>query len=480
MGLASFLLNKFHWDLGILLAVLLLSTLAMNATSGQTASSTTGSAPATEWQKAYGNNSVESISNMVQTSDGGYAFLDLGWAYQFTFTPSTFYKIDSSGNVQWQKTFNLFSAASFVQTSDGGYTILGAWSTYGTTYENTPTLIKTDSEGDIKSVENYSTGIGGQILLTSDGGFAVLSGGANLLYYPGTSSATITKTDSHGIKQWNKTFREPANFSDINSMIQTTDGGYALIGTTSYNGTSDTINLYFWMVKTDSQGNLVWSREYGDGLTTVNPNLPFGYAKDLGLNRDVSGDNEAFSVVQTSDGGYAFVGRSFPQDHAVTMLVKTDSNGNIEWNQTFDGGYSSSLIQTSEGGLAFAGSGGIYKIDSNGNIQWTKGDVTFPSLSIIPSLLGVSSLIETSDGALAGLGVGNPDGNPRMGTIYLFKTEAFLPLPTPSPTPIPAQMLNTSVSALTIGTVVVVVLIIAVFLLFYLKKNRKSENKLTV
>lgn len=286
------------------------------ATSGQTASSTTGSAPATDWQQEYGNNRVESVSNVVQTSDGGYAFLDLGWAYQFTFTPATFYKVDSSGNVQWQKTFNLFSAASFVQTSDGGYTILGAWSTYGTTYENTPTLIKTDSEGDIKSVENYSTGIGGQILLTSDGGFAVLSGGANLLYYPGTSSATITKTDS------------------------------------------------------------------------------------------------------------------------------------------------------------------------NGNIQWIKDDVTFPSLGVTPSLLDASSLIETSDGALAGLGIGNPDGNPRMGTIYLFKTEAFLPLPTPSPTPIPTPTptritLNSSASTLVVSTTIVIVLIITVFLLFYLRKNRKSKKKLT-
>ena len=90
-----------------------------------------------------------------------------------------------------------------------------------------------------------------------------------------------------------------------NSVIQTSDGGYAIAGWTDSYG-----NGYynFWLVKTDSQGNQQWTQTYG-----------------------ASGDSEAYSVVQTSDGGYALAGFTNSTGAGIYSfwLVKTDSKGNM-------------------------------------------------------------------------------------------------------------------------------------------------------
>src|SRR5208283_1527582 len=110
-SIASFLVVVFIMSLMILQPTLV---------SAQTPSST--SPPATQWQKTYGSGFTEQVSNLIQTSDGGYAFLDCGSIGQAgEFFPSFLYKLDPSGNMQWDKTFNLFSASSLIQTSAGGY-----------------------------------------------------------------------------------------------------------------------------------------------------------------------------------------------------------------------------------------------------------------------------------------------------------------------------------------------------------------------
>ena len=403
----------------------------------------------TAWQQEYGDRDIESVSNVVQTSDGGFAFLDLGWGHGLNrLVPSTLYKVNASGDVQWKKTIEWFAAETLVQTNDSGYTLFGQWSTYGTTYQHTPTVIKTDSEGNIRHIQNFSSYTGLGFVPTSDGGFTTLDRrGGNLQYDPGTSSTSIIKTNSVGVMQWNKTFNGFGNFSFVNSMIQTRNGGYALVGSCSFNGTNDTPNLYFLLIRTDSKGNFEWSCQFGNGPEIADNNQTQNAGALQGVNRRTFGDNEGMSVTETVDGGFLVAGIVYPvrnyswwgfsygpvPNMAKTLLVKTDSQGKIQWNQTIDGYETSPIIQTSDGGFVFAGSQGIIKTNANGTLQWTKDDVTFPSNGIRPYLLGISSLIETSDGALAGIGVGTTS-QPYQGNIYLFETKPFLPLPTPSPT----------------------------------------------
>ncbi len=230
-------------------AVFIMSLIILQFTlvSAQTSSNTLP--PATQWQKLYGTGSSESVSNLIQTSDDGYAFLDCGKSYQQSlFIPSTLFKLDSSGNMQWNKTINLFKASNLIQTSDGGYEIAGEWSDYGNTqgipYQATPTLIKLNSKGDMQWYENTSTVLNLAIvssnIQTSDGGFVYFEP-ANVNGFPTfVSFPTLVKIDSDNDTQWieNFTYSGPANYYNgtitfpfkIFSIIETSDGALACLG----------------------------------------------------------------------------------------------------------------------------------------------------------------------------------------------------------------------------------------------------------
>jgi len=141
-----------------------------------------------------------------------------------------------------------------------------------------------------------------------------------------------------------------------NSLIQTSDGGYAIAGHTESFGAGD---WDIYVVKLDANGNLQWTKTIG------------GESDDWG-----------FSLIQTSDGGYAIAGitQSFGAREPDVYVVKLDATGNLQWTKTIGGpehGRGLSLIQTSDGGYAIAGSTQsfgagewdiyVVKLDKNGD-----------------------------------------------------------------------------------------------------------------
>jgi hypothetical protein len=195
------------------------------------------SVPAIEWQREYGGD-VEAVNNLIQTSDGGYAFTSSAWGYQATFKPSTFYKADSSGSSQWNKTIPYLAAQTLIQTNDEGYETAGHWSTYGTTYKHTPTLIKTDSQGNIQWIQNYSSvpdlGVNATFIQTSDGGYAYVDVW-DLNYHATTRNAGgFVKIDSNYNVQWVKnltyTSYEGTFPLALGSLVETSDGALAVLG----------------------------------------------------------------------------------------------------------------------------------------------------------------------------------------------------------------------------------------------------------
>ncbi|MCK4885509.1 hypothetical protein KAS24_05490, partial [Candidatus Bathyarchaeota archaeon] len=146
----------------------------------------------------------------------------------------------------------------------------------------------------------------------------------------GQYDAWLIKTDSSGAMEWNRTYG--GLFNDrVYSLVSTSDGGYALAGsTTSFGAGSADV----WLVKVDSLGNLEWNQTYG------------------GSDRD-----HCRSLVATSDGGYTLVcsTNSFGAGDTDVWLVKVDSSGGLEWNQTYGGSGSesvSTVIETNDGGYA--------------------------------------------------------------------------------------------------------------------------------
>lgn len=178
------------------------------------------------------------------------------------------------------------------------------------------------------------------------------------------------------------------------SVIQTSDGDYAIAGPTySFGaGLSD-----FWLVKVDDAGNVQWNKTYGD-----------------------TGDEYPVTLIHTEDGGYALAGSGW--------LVKTDANGDMIWNRTYLTDSCNCnveyVVQTGDGGYALAGNTRIYgdddfcliRTDCEGKVLWNK---TYTRISKD----GVFSLIQTTDEgyALAGYTDGQIGSRPRF---YLVKTDA--------------------------------------------------------
>lgn len=321
--------------------------------------------PAMEWNKTYGGLSKDSpgFSNaLVQTDDGGYAMA--GYTASFEDPDGDFYlvKTDTNGNMQWNKTYGTIgmdAARAVVQTSDGGYTIAGTiW--MGTTAQDLY-LIKTDSLGTSQWSRRYGGTKGERVrsmIETSDGGYAIAGG--TYSFGAGYEDFWLVKTDAWGNMQWNKTYGGAA-YECAYSVVQTRDGGYALAGWTNSFGAH---RHDFWLVKTDASGNTEWSKMYGG-----------------------EGDDQAGAIVQTDDNGFVVAGStgSFGAGWYDIWLVKTDSSGSMQWNKTYGGTESDqvmSVIQTNDGGYALIGitwsfdavynDPWLIKTDVNGNMQWDK------------------------------------------------------------------------------------------------------------
>jgi len=311
-----------------------------------------------QWAKTYGGASWEYASSAQQTSDGGY--IVAGYTNSFGAGNSDFFliKVNSSGNIIWVKTYGGINddyASSVQQTLDGGYIVAGSTTSFGAG-DRDFLLIKTDANGNIIWAKTYGGtdwDRGSSVQQTSDGGYIL----AGLTWSFGASGGDIflVKTDANGNVQWAKTYGG-SGWDQPYSVQQTSDGGYILTGETTSFGAGD---RDFFLIKTDANGNVQWAKIYG------------------GTNWD-----QAFSVQQTSDGGYIVAGGtwSFGAGGYDFLLIKTDANGNVQWAKTYgtaNNDIAWSVQQTSDGGYIVAGDSplgmGLWdifliKTDANGNI----------------------------------------------------------------------------------------------------------------
>jgi hypothetical protein len=196
-----------------------------------------------QWIQSYGGFSVQ------QTSDGGYIIAGGGLT-----------KTDSLGNQIWHQSLGLsYIVANYYdvcycvqQTSDGGFIIAGRTISYGAG-EYDVFLIKTDDIGNQIWFQTYG-GIhndeGYSVQQTFDGGYIIT--GYTGSYGAGNNDVYLIKTDALGNQQWFRTFGGSGNDCG-NSVQQTSDGGYIVVGYT-YSFVANCPNHY--LIKTDSNGNV--------------------------------------------------------------------------------------------------------------------------------------------------------------------------------------------------------------------------------
>ena len=336
-----------------------------------------------EWNRTIGGSNIDVGYCVRQTTDGGYIISGYTRSYGASGHNMWLIKMDSSGNELWNKTFggsNDDEAESVQQTTDGGYILAGWTKSYGAGMKDL-WLVKTDPLGN----EQWNKVFGGtqddggtSVRQTTDGGYIVAgytsSSGA------GSVDAWLIKTDNLGNPTWTKT-HGGSSTDGAYCVEQTTDDGYILTGWTMAYGPGPLFNV--WLVKTDSVGNQQWNKVFGGA--------------DADQGRGVS---------QTADGGYIITGYtdSYGAGLYDMLLIKTDASGNEQWTKTFGGtgrDYGYSVQQTYSGGYIVAGytlsygAGGddvwVVKTDSIGTKQW---DETFGGTS---SDVGYS-VQQTTDG----------------------------------------------------------------------------------
>ncbi|RLE39959.1 hypothetical protein DRJ16_07635, partial [Candidatus Woesearchaeota archaeon] len=265
--------------------------------------------------------------------------------------------------MEWSKIFGgaySDSGRSVQQTSDGGYIIVGETESFGWWTYNVY-LIKTDEKGNEEWSKKFGNAgdddYGESVQQTDDGGYIIVGSTHS---YGTPYDVYLIKTDENGNIEWSKTFG--GSDSDYGESVrQTSDGGYIIAGGTSSFGAGSS-DVY--LIKTDENGNIEWSKTFG------------GASWDRG-----------YAIQQTSDGGYIIAGstKSFGAGSSDIYLIKTDENGNMEWRKTFGGSYDEdghAVQQTSDGGYIIAGStesfgAGDYdvyliKTDEKGNEEWSR------------------------------------------------------------------------------------------------------------
>jgi type IX secretion system substrate protein/putative pyrroloquinoline-quinone binding quinoprotein len=260
--------------------------------------------------------------------------------------------------------------------------------------------------GQIYSQTQFQQIIGGtnndnaySIVQTTEGGYILV--GSTQSFGAGGGDMYIVKFSASGELLWSKTIGG-GSVEEAKSIAVTDDGGYVIAGNTTSFGAG---SYDMFVVKLDGAGNLQWERTFG------------GSSEDC-----------AYSIIRTADGSFAVAGytNSFGAGNRDILMLKLNRKGNLIWSKTIGGASDDNaycIIETSDGGYALAGytysfgtNRNIYlvKLNSSGNLQWSK---TIGGTSIEEAF----SIIQAADGGYTLAGYKN--ASPYDDDMYIVKLD---------------------------------------------------------
>ncbi len=357
--------------------------------------------------KTYGGSKNDLAQSVIKTQDGGYAILGYTQSNDGDVSNKTnesfdywLLKFDSNNTLLWQKTYGGTDddrGSDIIQTTDSGFAIIGySKSTNGDVTQNAGAhdywISKLDASGTItwqKSFGFAGADKGNAIIQTKDGGY-LLTGVLDVSASGGMGNSKNTsrkhaggdywaiKLSSSGDQQWSKFFG--GTFTDTTyDAIQTEDNGYLLVGSSDSKDVDIKGNkgsYDFWIVKIDSNGILVWEKSFGG-----------------------SEIDEARAITSSGDGNYIIVGDTRSSDLDVSKnngaadlwMIKISPIGDLIWEKTYGGSnfdVGRSISKTQDNGFLISGSSRstdgdvsenqgqndawVLKIDANANIEWQK------------------------------------------------------------------------------------------------------------
>ncbi|MFY1112054.1 MAG: hypothetical protein AB3K77_10290 [Methanosarcinaceae archaeon] len=287
-----------------------------------------------QWNKTFGGTYFDEGYFTRQTSDGGYVLS--GYTFPSGYAEPWLIRTERNGNEIWNKVADEITHEDYLQymaerTSDGGYiigdTVVHEIGSYFASLivDYDIRIIKYDINGNQQWNSTFGKNQSLETLnpllypvkQTSDGGYVIAS--TTRSKESNSDDIWLIKTDESGQEQWNKTFGGPRDDVGI-SISVTSDNGYVLTG--RYNDSSSfVIDGSAFILKTDSDGNQEWLKEFSNCTL--------------------------YSVQQTSDGGYVAAGVKNENAWLVKLAGDgrnaEDRESSIKYNDTADSVFSQIL-----------------------------------------------------------------------------------------------------------------------------------------
>ena len=274
--------------------------------------------PNNMWVKTYNYSSGSDTMDICRT-DAGYLIGGSTWD-----PDGILLHVDTDGMVLFQRQLggdSYDSVESVVQCANGDFAMVGRTGSYSNDSSGRGNLwlARLASNGSVLW-DNWYLGLywGRSMVEYQDGSFIIAAAAPHLI-----------RIHSNGSLMWSKSYGD-WDTSHAGSVVECSNGGFAFTG---YIGTEAT-GYHAWLVRTDSNGAMLWNQTYGDAFLNI-----------------------GHSLIQCSDGGYAIAGESgawyyFPRS---PWLVRTDENGTRLWSRTYSTGYAQSVVECSDGGFGIAG-----------------------------------------------------------------------------------------------------------------------------
>jgi hypothetical protein len=347
-----------------------------------------------QWQKSLGGSNVDDAQSIRQTTDGGYIIAGSSNSsdgdvignhgnYDYWIV-----KLDANGNMQWQKSLggsSMDMAQSIQQTSEGGYIVAGSSGSddgdvSGNHGGGDYWMVKLDSNGNIqwqKSLGGSSSEQVNSVQQTFDGGYIIagttVSADGDITVSYGSNDFWVVKLDSSGNIQWQKTL---GNIGDNIGYYaqQTFDGGYIAVGT-SFNPSNLESGLPdYWVIKLSNNGTIEWDKYFGgsfhDNAITIRQTPEWNYI--------VAGWTASNNGQVTNHHG-----------NLDYWIIKLDSSGNLKWEKTLGGPdveYLTAVELTADNGYIVSGSTG----STSGDVTGHHGLIDAWVVKLSPEQLGIS------------------------------------------------------------------------------------------
>jgi hypothetical protein len=332
--------------------------------------------------------------------DGGFIIAGSSYNDDEGTNVATLFRLDQYGNLVWSKQYTVTGIANFsgLELSASGNFVCTGNTRTGIQSNTSVFALSTDDNGNVLWQEVYDLG-GGQdddgndIVKTTHGGYIICGATNNIDEMTGgVKDAVLIKIDNNGAYEWHKTYGTVEG-EEANSVKQTKGGGYIFAGSTTVPSQEVGGDFDYYLCKTDADGNQLWAKTFGgieydfatcieidklDGYVMAGYTSSFGAgARDYWvLKTDTSGveewnqtyggpENDSVSeIIQTSDDGFYIVGGSSSfttgengQPSGQVWVIKTDNSGNEEWNELYggEGGDSGSAARQLAGGYIISG-----------------------------------------------------------------------------------------------------------------------------